>query len=330
MLTHYAALDDYLVVATGEGADRRRSERLSGHDLQCLAAVSAVPERVFCGTFDAGLQRSTDGGDSWERVGVDVLHERVMSVTVSPHDPDVVWAGTEPSAIFVSRDGGDTWTERPGLTDLPSAGEWYFPPRPDTHHVRWIDVAPDDPDRLYVGIEAGAFVTSPDGGDTWRERLPGSRRDNHSLATHSDAPGRVYAAAGDGYAESHDHAADWAHPQSGLDHRYCWSVVPTPGDPDVVVLTAASDPGAAHSSPAESYVYRREGDGDWERAMAGLPDPEGSLRGVLAAGDGPGEVHLLSNHGLYRTTDSARTWSRLPVPWRPADERLRPRGLAVV
>lgn len=327
MPSHYAALDDALLVVTGSGEDRQVSERLTDRDLQCLAAGS---ERAFCGTFDDGLQRSTDGGDTWERVGGDVLHDRVMAVTVSPHDPDVVWAGTEPSAVFVSTDGGDTWSERPGLTDLPSADEWYFPPRPDTHHVRWLTVAPDDPDRLYVGIEAGAFVVSPDGGETWTERPPGSRRDNHSLATHPDAPDRVYAAAGDGYAESDDRGASWAHPQSGLDHRYCWSVVPAPGDPDTVVLTAASGPGAAHSRPAESYVYRREGDGAWERAMAGLPDPEGNLRAVLAPGDVPGELHLLSNHGLYRTTDGARTWTRLPVPWRDAYEAQRPRGLAVV
>lgn len=330
MPTHYAALDDVVLVATGEGEDRQVTARMTDQNVQCLAVDRTVPERAFCGTFDAGLQRSTDGGDSWERVGSDVLHERVMAVTVSPHDPDVVWAGTEPSAVFVSTDGGDSWTERPGLTDLPSADEWYFPPRPDTHHVRWLTVAPDDPDRLYVGIEAGAFVLSQDGGETWEERPPGSRQDNHSLATHPDAPDRVYAAAGDGYAESTDRATSWDHPQAGLDHRYCWSVIPDPGDPDTVVLTAARGPGKAHSPPAESYVYRRERGGSWEQAMTGLPDPRGSLRGVLAPGEEAGELHLLSNHGVFQTTDAAQTWTEVPVPWRDEYETLRPRGLTVI
>jgi len=326
----YAALDEAMLVARDESGDWQVTRRLAGHDLQCLAASRATPERVFVGTFESGLQRSTDGGDSWTRVGEDALHERVMSVTTSPHDSDEVWVGTEPSAVFVSRDGGDTWTEKPGLTDLPSADEWYFPPRPDTHHVRWLEVDPSDPDRLYVGIEAGAFVLSPDGGDTWRERPPGSRRDNHTLATHPADEGRVYAAAGDGYAESTDGGDSWDRPQEGLDHRYCWSVAPDPSDSDTVVLSSAGGPRQAHSQPAESSVYRREGDGPWTRAMDGLPDPEGSLRAVLAPGGEAGELFLLSNHGLHRTGDAGRTWARLAVPWREAYETQRPRGLAVV
>lgn len=96
------------------------------------------------------------------------------------------------------------------------------PPRPDTHHVRTLAVHPEDRDRLTVGIEAGALVRSTDGGASWSERPPGSRRDNHALATHPGAPDRVYAAAGDGYAESGDAGATWQHPTEGLDHGYAW------------------------------------------------------------------------------------------------------------
>jgi len=155
MPTYYAALANRLLVGDGEW-----TERLVGETLECVAADERVPERAFVGTVDSGLQRTTDGGETWEQVldGGD----RTTSVTVSPQDPDVVWAGTEPSAAYRSADAGETWTEREGLTDLDSAERWSFPPRPDTHHVRWIAVAPDDPDRLYVAIEAGAFVRAPD------------------------------------------------------------------------------------------------------------------------------------------------------------------------
>lgn len=330
MGTIYGALDTVLLVATGSGQDWQVTERLGGHDIQCLAAARAAPDRVLCGTFDAGLQRSDDGGQTWDRVGTERLPERVMAVAVSPHDPADVWAGTEPSAVFRSTDGGVTWTERPGLTDLPSAEEWYFPPRPETHHVRWIEVDPANADRLYIGIEAGAFVRSTDGGATWEERPPGARLDNHSMATHPKAPGRVYAAAGDGYAESHDGGASFDHPQAGLEHRYCWSIAPDPANPDCVVLSAASGPRAAHSQPAESYVYRRRPDDPWELAMEGLPSPEGSLRAVLTPGTAAGEVFLLSNHGFYRTADAGSSWHSLAIPWDDTYTDQRPRGLAIV
>jgi len=108
---------------------------LTAHTLECVAADERRPGRAFVGTVDSGLQRTTDGGETWDQVLE--AGDRVTSVTVSPHDPAVLWAGTEPSAVYRSTDGGSSWTERPGLTDLDSAERWSFPPRPHTHHVRW-------------------------------------------------------------------------------------------------------------------------------------------------------------------------------------------------
>jgi len=332
MATLYTAMRDRLLVVsrTSDGDGWQVETRLTDHDLECVVATPAAPERAFCGTFGDGLYRTTDGGDTWMRVGEDALEPKVMSATVSPHDPDEVWVGTEPSRVYRSTDGGDTWTERSGLTDLPSADEWYFPPRPDTHHVRWLEVDPHDPERLYVGIEAGAFVLSEDAGETWQERPPGSRRDNHSLATHPDAPGRVYSAAGDGYAESSDGGESWDHPQAGLDHRYCWSVQPAPGDPDTVVVSAASGAYSAHRpDSADTYLYRREGDGPWEHVDDGIPTGQGVIRAVLDTND-TGEFYAVNNRGIHRSTDAGLTWDALGVEWSGALENQTPRGLAVV
>jgi len=325
MATAYAALRNAVLTVTGLPDDPSVTEQLADHDMECVLAHPDAPERVLVGTYNDGLYRSTDGGERFERV--ELPERRVMSLAANPADADELWAGTEPSRVFRSTDGGRTWEERPGLTDLPSAGEWYFPPRPDTHHVRWLEQDPADPDRLYVGIEAGALVLSEDRGRTWSERPPGSRRDNHSLATHPDAPGRVYSAAGDGYAMSDDYGATWEHPQSGLEHRYCWSVSPDPADPDTVLVSSASGARSAHSQPAESYVYRREGEGNWEKAMAGLPGPEGLLRPVLDSA-GPGEQYALTDRGLFRTTDSGRSWSSV-VEW-GGYENQTARGLVVL
>ena len=328
----YAAMRSSLLVVTGDTGDWQIAERLTDHDLECVAVSTAVPDRVFCGTFDAGLFRSDDGGDSFERVGTDVIDDAVMSLANNPHDPDEVWAGTEPSRIYRSTDGGSSWEEIPGLTDLPSESEWYFPPRPHTHHVRWIEVDPHEPERLYVGIEAGALVLTDDAGETWHERPPGSRRDNHSLAVHEDAPGRVYSAAGDGYAESRDGGETWAHPQNGLEHRYVWGLAVDPADPDTVLVSSASGAGSAHrAASADSYVYRRRDGGSWERLDdRGLPTGAGVIRAVLAPGDGAGEFYAANNRGLFRTADAGDRWERLAVEWQEAFETQTARGMVVV
>ena len=333
MPTLYAAMEDALLIATGGDGDWRAERRLGDSDgrFECVAASPGAPERAFCGTFEDGLRRSEDGGETWERVSPDVIEsDAVTSATVSPRDPDEVWVGTEPSAVYRSTDGGDSWERKEGLTDLPSSSQWSFPPRPSTHHVRWIEVDPADPDHLYVGIEAGALVQTHDAGETWEDRVETSRFDNHSLTTHPDAPGRAYAAAGDGYAETTDGGEAWAHPQEGLDHRYVWSVAVDPGDPDTRLISAASGANAAHRV-GESYVYRKVGDDPWGRLdYEGLPTGDGVFRPVLAAGDTPMEFYAASNRGLFRTADAGDTWSRLAVDWPEAFVDQTVRGFAVI
>lgn len=326
MTTVFVAMEDALVVVR----DGQLEERMTGNDLECVAVDPARPERVFCGTFDAGLWRSTDDGRTWRRAGEAAVGEEasVTAVAVSPHDPDVVWAGTEPSVVYRSTDGGDSFERLPDLTTLPSADEWYFPPRPDTHHVRWLEPDPADPDRWYVAIEAGALVRTEDGGESWLDRPEGARVDNHTVRTHPDAPGRVYSAAGDGYAESEDGGDTWHYPQEGLDHRYVWGLATDPGDPDTVVASAASGARRAHSpSTADAHCYRTEGDG-WE-SVEDLPTGQGVVRAVLAA-PAEGTFYAATNRGLFRSADAGRTWDGLGIDWPDRFGVQTPRGLAVV
>jgi len=97
---------------------------------------------------------------------------------------------------------------------------------------------------------------TPDGGETWVDRPEGSRRDTHALATHPDAPDRVYAAAGDGFAESHDRGDSWRVVDRGLGHGYVWGLAVDPGDPETALVSAASGARAAHSR-GEASLYRR-------------------------------------------------------------------------
>jgi photosystem II stability/assembly factor-like uncharacterized protein len=329
----YAALPDRVAVVevdgTGDDEARVRGETTPVPDasLQCVAVSPRDPDVVCCGTADHGLVRSADAGGTWTAVeGIDEGRVTSVACAVSADGPSastpVWWAGTEPSRVYRSVDAR-TWTARDGLTDLPSASSWAFPPRPHTHHVRWVEVDPHDPDHLYVAVEAGALVRSHDGGETWEDRVAGSRRDTHSMATHADAPGRAYCAAGDGYAETTDGGEMWHHPQEGLDHRYCWSVVVDPTDPDHRLLSAARGAMRAHrAGSAETYVYRRRGDEPWER-VDGLPTGDGVTRYVLGTG-GEG-FYALSNAGLFHSP-AGETWHRLPLSV-PADATAA--GLAV-
>src|SRR5215204_4341315 len=196
--------------------------------VMCLAVDPDDPLRIFAGTFGRGIYRSRDGGDVWESVGSGMADARVLSIAISPCDridgQSVVYAGTEPSMLFRSQDDGDTWQPSPALTELPSVPTWLFPPRPYTHHVRWIGLHPTDPAILYAGIELGGVMVTRDGGATWEDRKPGSQHDAHAIATHPAAPDRVYEAAGGGVALSDDTVATWHPAHEGIDRHHPWGL----------------------------------------------------------------------------------------------------------
>jgi photosystem II stability/assembly factor-like uncharacterized protein len=229
----------------------------------------------------------------------------------------IVYAGTEPSAVFRSDTGGDSWVDLAGLRALPSADTWSFPPRPHTHHVRWIEADVRVADRVFVAIEAGALVRTFDGGRTWRDRVRGGPYDTHTAVTHPLAPGRIYSAAGDGYFESFDAGDSWRSPEDGLNHHYLVGVAVDPADPDTVIVSATDGPGSAYRPRrAEAYVYRKTGLKRWELAMSGLPEANGTTVSQFATHAGePGVIYAANNHGLFRSDDAGRSWKALDLPW---------------
>lgn len=279
-----------------------------------LAVDPDDPGKVYAGSFDYGLFRSTDAGRSWEPVGPGIPHDRITAVAVQG---STVYVGTEPSTFSRSDDGGESWRVMDSMTALSSADSWSFPPRPETHHVRWIEPDPHQPGRLYVAIEAGALLRTEDGGETWHDRVPDSPFDTHTAATHPRETGRVYSAAGDGYYVSEDGGLSWRRQMDGLRHRYLVGVAVDPADPDTVVVSAASGPHVAYSPRnAEAYLYRKRVDEPFELAMTGLPEGVGTVASrLVSVPDEPGVFYAANNHGVFRSSDAGAAWQQLDIPW---------------
>ena len=347
----YATVSDQLLTATQEEDQWVVETALHGKYPHAVAVDPEDPELAFCGTTEDGLWRTTDGGESWSSIGDAITHERVTSVSLDRRGDTGgrggVWVGTEPNTIYYSEDDGDTWTEKSGLTDLHSEPDWSYPPRPETHHVRWIETDPNNPDQVYVSVEQGAFVQSPDRGKTWTDRIPGSPRDAHTIAMHADTPDRLYAAdglgfifPGHGYYESANGGKTWTTPNEGLDHQYLWGLAVDPGDPSRVLVSAAASPETAHvPKVSESYIYRRESDRTWTQCQEGLPNPEETVVPVLATNDDePGVFYTLTDRGIYRSDDAGETWERLDIEWEEPSSafpgrrgpNIGPTGLSIV
>ena len=292
----------------------------------CLAADALVQGRVWCGTHRGGVFRSEDGGRSWQAIGL--AGRLIMALAASPATRDEVWAGTEPSEVWRSGDAGNSWEQTSRLETLPSSSEWSFPPRPETHHVRWIACHPLEPERLWVAIEAGALVSTIDGGRTWRDRVPGGPWDTHELAIHRKAPDTLRVSAGDGYYESYDAGATWHSPASGLEVGYLRSVAIDCEQPDGVVLSASSGPHSAYiAGRSDGRLYRRVARERWERVRDGWPEPASTIAPLLSAGTKAAELWAADERGVHRSDDGGKSWR--PMAGYPrVPQHLR--GLALV
>jgi photosystem II stability/assembly factor-like uncharacterized protein len=255
---------------------------------QCVATDGT---RVLAGTRGSGAYLSGDDGRTWD--AVDLPESDVFSVAIGAAD-GALYAGTEPSRLFVARDG-DPWTELEALQDIPSKPRWSFPPRPWTHHVRWIAPDPHRAERMLVGIELGGVMRTDDGGATFSDHRPGAKLDAHQLAWHPRADGRAYQAAGDGAARSDDGGETWRSLDAGRDRGYCWALALDADDPERWYVSAATGPGAAHAgASARGRLYRAEADG-WRRL--GLADE--TMPYALAAADGALFVGLADGRILH-------------------------------
>jgi hypothetical protein len=291
--------DGRLVALERDGGSWTATAALEGRSVQCVAARG---ERVLAGTRGNGLLMSGDRGDRWTQIGLPETD--VLSVAIGAAD-GALYAGTEPSRLFVARDGGP-WTELEALQDIPSRERWSFPPRPWTHHVRWIAPDPHHAERLLVGIELGGVMYTDDGGASFEDHRPGAKLDAHSLTWHPQADGRAYQAAGDGAAWSRDGGRTWEPADAGRDLRYCWALAVDSHEPDRWYVSAASGPGAAHSdTSARGRLYRWHDD-----AWQPLALPADSMPYALAA-TGDDLLAGLADGRILTSADRGETWAEI-------------------
>lgn len=296
---------DIVVAVSGRGMSMTRADLPDRPT--CLAVDPLTPGTIWCGTYRAGVFRSDDGGERWRQVGLEGI--AVTAIAASPVEPATVWVGTEPSAMWRTADGGRTWEESRGLNDLPSSSEWSFPPKPETHHVRWIACHPHEAGRLWVAIEAGALISTTDAGRTWHDRVAGGPWDTHELAVHPAAPNVLRVSAGDGYFESNDGGLTWASPMEGLDVGYLRSVAIDPGNADLVVVSASTRPRTAYvAGHSDGRVYRRVGRGTWERVRNGWPEVPSTIAPLLAPGPNAGELWAADERGVHQSRDGGTSW----------------------
>jgi len=311
-----------------DNAGRTWRPIFDGQPVASIGAIAVAPSNtsiLYVGSGEAdmrsdisygnGMYKSTDGGETWRRIGLEDTRQ-IGKVVVDPKDPNRVFVAAlghayGPNAqrgVFRSTDGGATWSrvlfrdENTGAIDLaldPRDSRTLLAALWQTRRPPWNVYPPSN------GPGSGLY-RSTDGGDTWTPvtgtGLPAEKLGRIRLAFAPSRPGRVYAlvdAKPGGLFLSEDGGLTWKR-VSG-DRRiwergwYFAGVTVDPKDADVVYA-------------CDTAMYRSTDGGKTFLPFKGAPggddyhqlwiDPADSRRMILA-----------SDQGAVVTVDGGLTWS---------------------
>jgi hypothetical protein len=318
-----------------------------GWEIYHVAGSPADPDRLYAsqsnGWFGQIVQRSDDGGATWEPVGNDFAYEgdlgnhqyydgsekpwvfnRVWHFLPSADDPDAVLAGAEDAALFRTTDGGQSWAELPGLRTHTSATTWA--PGAGGLCLHTILPAPDDPSRLLVAISSAGVFRSEDGGDTWTPSNQGLRSDFlpdgeaevghcvHKLAQHPSRPEVVYMQKHWDVMRSDDGGRSWREISGDLPTDFGFTIGVHAHDPDTVYVVPITSDEQHYPPDGRLRVYRsRTGGDEWEPLTDGLPQEHcyvNVLRDAMAIDTmDPCGVYLGTTGGqVYVSSDAGDAW----------------------
>ena len=322
----------------------------AGWEIYHMKGSPVNPDRIYAsqstGWFGQLMQRSDDGGKTWEPVSNEFKYEgetgthqwydgtqhpwefkRVWLLEPSLTEADTVYAGVEDAALFKSTDGGKSWHELPGLR---AAKGNLWQPGAGGMCLHTIVQDPNNTDRLFVAISAAGAFRTEDGGKNWKPitkglnspyELPDAAAEVghcvHSIAMHPSNPDVLFMQKHWDVMRS-DNAGDMWHEISGnLPSDFGFVIVVHAHEPETVYVVPIKSDSEHYPPEGKLRVYRsRSGGNEWEALTNGLPQQDcyvDILRSAMTTDtlDSCGIYFGTTGGQVYASADSGDTWNAI-------------------
>jgi hypothetical protein len=319
-----------------------------GWEIYHVKGSPADPNRVYAsqssGWFGQIVQRSDDGGRTWEAAGNQFAYDgvpgthqwydgtphpwefkRVWHFEPSATDPDHLYAGVEDAALFESRDGGRRWSELPGLRGHGSGPAWQ--PGAGGLCLHTIAIDPGDARRLYIAISAAGAFRSEDGGATWQAINRGLRSEGipdpdaevghcvHRIALSRARPRTLFMQKHWDVMRSDDGGDSWREVSGNLPSDFGFALGVHAHEPETVYVVPIKSDSEHYPPDGRLRVFRtRTGGEAWEPLTNGLPQRDcyvNVLRGAMSVDAlDPCGVYVGTTGGqVYVSPDGGDRWS---------------------
>ena len=336
-------------ILTADGKRERwniAGPHFGGWELFHLKGSPADPDRLYAsqGTswFGQLIQKSSDGGTTWEPVGNKFVYEgvpgthqwydgtphpwefkRVWHLEPSLTDPDTVYAGVEDAA------GGcrTTWQELPGLRTHGSGPRWA--PGAGGMCLHTILLDPSHPQRIYIAISAAGAFRSDDGGETWQPINRGLRSQHipdpeaevghcvHRIAMHRARPEVLFMQKHWDVMRSDDAGQSWREISGNLPTDFGFPIDVHAHEPDTIYVVPIKSDSEHYPPDGKLRVYRsRSGGNEWEALTKGLPQRDcyvNVLRDAMAVDslESCGVYFGTTGGQVYMSADAGDNWSAI-------------------
>jgi photosystem II stability/assembly factor-like uncharacterized protein len=330
------------------GDEGRRDWKLDGPFLTGWSVFHAIVDprdsALLAATnnevYGATVHRSEDGGSTWthaDELGLPedsgLKLEKTWHIEPGRADePGGLWLGGAPGVLFHSDDGGATWQVNEALLRHPTREQWN--PGAGGMCCHSIQLDPDEPNRLYIGISAAGVFRSEDGGESWTPANKGTAADFmpdpypelgqcvHKVLIHPGRPERLWQQNHCGVYRSDDRGENWERLEAnGLPSGFGFPLALDHRDPDVAFVIPEEGAENRVTPDGRLGVYRtHDGGGSWELASNGLPEPAWAAvlrEGMASDRLDPAGVYFGTQSGsVFVSPDAGETWheaaSQLP------------------
>ncbi len=319
-----------------------------GWEIYHLKGSPVDPDRLYASQssawFGQQIQRSNDGGKTWEAVGKDFVYDgvtgthqwydgtphpwefkRVWHIEPSLTDPDLVYAGVEDAALFRSSDGGQSWQELPGLRGHGSGSSWM--PGAGGMCLHTILLDPRNAQRMYVAISAAGAFRSDDAGKSWRpinrglhsQYIPNPTAEVghcvHRLAMHRTRPEVLFMQKHWDVMRSDDAGDSWHEVSGNLPTDFGFVIDVHAHEPETIYVVPIKSDSEHFPPDGKLRVYRsKRGGNEWEALTNGLPQSDcyvNVLRDAMAVDTlDPCGVYFGTTGGqVYVSANAGDNWS---------------------